>query len=74
VIFITHDVEEAVYLSDEICVMGTRPGRILEHIEVPLGRPRPRQVVGSAAFVALKQHCLNLLHATAEDASAPRAA
>jgi ABC-type nitrate/sulfonate/bicarbonate transport system ATPase subunit len=74
VIFITHDVEEAVYLSDEICVMGTRPGRIIERITVPLDRPRPRQVVSSAAFVALKQHCLDLLHATAGDAAESKAA
>ena len=69
----TIHVEEAVYLSDEICVMGTRPGRIIEHIEVPIERPRPRQVVTSAGFTALKQHCLDLLHTPAADA-APKAA
>ena len=35
VVFVTHDVEEAIYLSDEIHVMGTRPGRILETIPIP---------------------------------------
>jgi ABC-type nitrate/sulfonate/bicarbonate transport system ATPase subunit len=70
VIFITHDVEEAVYLSDEICVMGTRPGRIVEHITVPLDRPRPRQVVSTPEFVRLKQYCLDLLHVPATDVQA----
>ena len=36
VVFVTHDVEEAIYLSDEIHVMGTRPGRILDDAEVPV--------------------------------------
>ena len=42
VVFVTHDVEEAIYLSDEIHVMGTRPGRILETIPIALPRPRAR--------------------------------
>ena len=41
VIFVTHDVEEAVYLSDRIFVMGLNPGRIKECIGVPSVRPRP---------------------------------
>jgi NitT/TauT family transport system ATP-binding protein len=40
VIFVTHDVEEAVYLSDRIFVMGLHPGRIKECISVPFARPR----------------------------------
>ncbi len=42
VLFVTHDVEEAIYLSDEVHVMGTRPGRIIESIPVTLARPRVR--------------------------------
>jgi ABC-type nitrate/sulfonate/bicarbonate transport system ATPase subunit len=61
VVFVTHDVEEAVYLSDEIYVMASRPGRIIERIDVPLERPRPRSLVTEATFIALKQHCLELL-------------
>jgi NitT/TauT family transport system ATP-binding protein len=40
VIFVTHDVEEAVYLSDRVFVMGLNPGRIKECIPVPFSRPR----------------------------------
>ena len=40
VLFVTHDVEEAIYLSDEVHVMGTRPGRIIATIPIALPRPR----------------------------------
>jgi ABC-type nitrate/sulfonate/bicarbonate transport system ATPase subunit len=65
VVFVTHDVEEAIFLSDEIHVMGTRPGRILESIPIPLPRPRERSVTLSPEFVAIKERCLKLLTAAA---------
>jgi ABC-type nitrate/sulfonate/bicarbonate transport system ATPase subunit len=61
VVFVTHDVEEAIYLSDEVHVMTTRPGRIVESIIVPIARPRPRSVILTPEFVAIKEHCLGLL-------------
>jgi ABC-type nitrate/sulfonate/bicarbonate transport system ATPase subunit len=61
VVFITHDVEEAIYLSDEIHVMGTRPGRVLETIPIPLPRPRLRTSSLSPEFIAIKERCLQLL-------------
>jgi ABC-type nitrate/sulfonate/bicarbonate transport system ATPase subunit len=66
VIFVTHDVEEAIYLSDELHVMGTRPGRIIETIPVPLPRPRVRTTALAPEFIAIKDRCLKLLttHAT----------
>jgi len=65
VVFITHDVDEAIYLSDEIHVMGTRPGRILETIAIPLARPRARTSTLSPEFIAIKERCLKLLTADA---------
>ena len=65
VVFVTHDVEEAIFLSDEIHVMGTRPGRILESIPIPLPRARERSVTLSPEFVAIKERCLKLLTAAA---------
>jgi ABC-type nitrate/sulfonate/bicarbonate transport system ATPase subunit len=62
VLFVTHDVEEAIYLSDELHVMGTRPGRIIETIPIPLPRPRARSAALSPDFLAIKQHCFELLH------------
>src|ERR1700681_3959950 len=62
VVFVTHDVEEAIYLSDELHVMGTRPGRIVEQIAVALPRPRLRACTTSLEFMALKERCFDLLH------------
>ena len=61
VIFVTHDVEEAIYLSDEVHVMASRPGRIIETLDIALPRPRPRDIVTEPAFVAIKHRCLSLL-------------
>jgi ABC-type nitrate/sulfonate/bicarbonate transport system ATPase subunit len=64
VVFVTHDVDEAIYLSDEIHIMGTRPGRLLESIAIPLRRPRPRTTALTPEFIAIKERCLKLLTAT----------
>jgi ABC-type nitrate/sulfonate/bicarbonate transport system ATPase subunit len=63
VVFVTHDVDEAIYLSDEIHVMGTRPGRILETIPIGLSRPRMRTASLTPDFIAIKERCLKLLSA-----------
>src|ERR1700731_1264925 len=62
VLFVTHDVEEAIYLSDQVHVMGTRPGRIIASIPVPLARPRVRGSTLSPDFLVIKERCLELLH------------
>ena len=61
VLFVTHDVEEAIYLSDEVHVMGTRPGRIVATIPVALPRPRVRTSALTPDFIAIKERCLELL-------------
>jgi NitT/TauT family transport system ATP-binding protein len=66
VIFVTHDVDEAVYLSDDIVTMSARPGRIVERLTLELSRPRKRSIVTTAAFTAYKEHFLSLLHRPAE--------
>jgi ABC-type nitrate/sulfonate/bicarbonate transport system ATPase subunit len=63
VVFVTHDIEEAIYLSDEVHVMATRPGRVVETIPVTLPRPRDRSVTLSPDFIAIKERCLALLMA-----------
>jgi NitT/TauT family transport system ATP-binding protein len=45
VIFITHSMDEAVYLSDRVVVMTPRPGRVAEILDVPLSRPRVSEEV-----------------------------
>jgi ABC-type nitrate/sulfonate/bicarbonate transport system ATPase subunit len=69
VVFVTHDVDEAIYLSDEIHVMGTRPGRILETISVELPRPRARTSTLTPDFIAIKERCLDLLYVPALEAA-----
>jgi ABC-type nitrate/sulfonate/bicarbonate transport system ATPase subunit len=61
VVFVTHDIEEAIYLSDEVHVMATRPGRIVESIPVAIARPRQRSATLSGDFIAIKERCLELL-------------
>jgi NitT/TauT family transport system ATP-binding protein len=62
VLFVTHDVEEAIYLSDELHVMGTRPGRVIETISITLPRPRLRTSALTPEFLAIKERCLDLLN------------
>ncbi|HEV7405288.1 MAG TPA: ABC transporter ATP-binding protein [Chthoniobacteraceae bacterium] len=58
-IFVTHDIDEAIYMSDRIVIMSPRPGRIEQIIPVELERPRDRS---SAAFLGLRSRILELLH------------
>ncbi len=61
VLFVTHDVEEALWLSDRVYVMTRRPGSIRVDLPVDLPRPRTRAVRGTAEFAALKQRLLDAL-------------
>jgi len=54
VVFVTHDIEEAVFLSDRICVLSERPATVAEMIDIPLARPRPRDIVETPEFIALR--------------------
>ncbi len=59
VIFVTHDIDEAILLADTICVMSARPGRIQTRIKVPLARPRSIDTTTSAEFNALKREIMH---------------
>jgi NitT/TauT family transport system ATP-binding protein len=54
VLFVTHDIDEAILLSDRICVMSARPGRIIRTIPITLARPRSIASLTSPEFVAYK--------------------
>jgi ABC-type nitrate/sulfonate/bicarbonate transport system ATPase subunit len=62
VLFITHDVDEAVYLSDRVIVMAGPPGRVVADVEIPISRPRIHDdVVTSAVFADLKHQLLDVI-------------
>jgi NitT/TauT family transport system ATP-binding protein len=62
ILFVTHDLDEAAYLSDRILVMGTNPGRVSEFLENPVPRPHtPAQFV-TPEFLSLKARLEHLIH------------
>jgi NitT/TauT family transport system ATP-binding protein len=61
IIFVTHAIEEAILLADEIIVMTARPGRIKEVLRVDLPRPRSLEMVNSKAFGALFDRAFHLI-------------
>jgi len=62
ILFITHDLDEAAYLSDRILVMGANPGRVVEVIENPVPRPRSAEQFQSPEFLALKRRLEEHIH------------
>ena len=62
VVFITHDIDEALFLADRLLVMSPRPGRIIEELRLDFARPRHPDLVTTPDFMRLKRHCLALLH------------
>ncbi len=61
VVFVTHDIDEAVFLSDRIVVMSASPGRIIADIKVTLPRPREQSLLTSTVFMDYKRQCLDLI-------------
>ncbi|QEY62182.1 ABC transporter ATP-binding protein [Metapseudomonas lalkuanensis] len=62
VVFVTHDIDEAILLGDRVYVMGARPGRIKREMEVPMPRPRDMDMVMERQFIEMKREILGLLH------------
>jgi NitT/TauT family transport system ATP-binding protein len=62
VVLVTHDVDEALLLTDRVVVMSARPGRVVRTLETDLPRDRPRrEIVTSSEFTALKETALEAL-------------
>ena len=61
ILFVTHAIDEAILLGDEVVVMTARPGRIKEVIKITLPRPRSQQLVNTAEFGELYDHILQLI-------------
>src|ERR1700733_9017336 len=67
VVFITHDLDEAVFLADRILVLSAHPGELQELIEVPLERPRRAAQFNSEEFAAIKHRLEMLIHPPAQE-------
>ena len=62
VLFITHQIDEAIFLSDRVVVFSARPGRIKAIVEVPIDRPRDLKLKRTAAFHAIEDRIWGLIH------------
>ena len=62
IVFITHDLDEAIYLADRILVLKANPGEVQEVIEVPVPQPRDPSQFLSREFIATKRHLEKLVH------------
>jgi NitT/TauT family transport system ATP-binding protein len=68
VLFVTHDIDEAILLGDRVYVMGARPGRIKQILDVPIERPRTLDMVMERSFIEMKRKIFGLLHDELEEA------
>ncbi|RKD33749.1 ABC transporter ATP-binding protein [Thermohalobacter berrensis] len=62
ILFITHDIEEAIFLSDKIYILSDRPASIKEEIIINLPKPRDREITTSEEFNEIKRHILNIMN------------
>jgi NitT/TauT family transport system ATP-binding protein len=59
ILFITHDIEEAIYLSDRVYIMSPRPGKILDEVKIDISRPRKKEIILSTKFLEYKSRILD---------------
>jgi NitT/TauT family transport system ATP-binding protein len=64
IVFVTHDVEEAIYLGERVVVMAPRPGRIDSIVDVPFGAQRDQDLKLAPEFTALKRQILHRIRET----------
>jgi NitT/TauT family transport system ATP-binding protein len=71
VVFVTHSIDEAIFLADRVAIMGRGPGRVKEILDVDLPRPRDASIRHSPAFVALRERAWALLSRELGEVPAP---
>jgi ABC-type nitrate/sulfonate/bicarbonate transport system ATPase subunit len=67
-LFITHDIDEAILIADRLYIMGVQPGRIIEEMTVPLPRPRAREFLTDSVFSGIKRRVIELITAESRKA------
>lgn len=68
VVFVTHDVDEAVFLADRVLIMSAAPGRIIEDVRIDLPRPRSTDMASTPEYVKARQFCLDIIKAESRKA------
>ncbi len=68
VVFVTHDVDEAVFLADRVLIMSAAPGRIIEEVKIDLARPRSTDMASSKEYIEARQFCLDTIKAESRKA------
>ena len=63
VLFITHDIDEAIFLADRVLVMSASPGRIIADINIALDRPRSMEMATQTEFISAKKRCIEIIKA-----------
>ena len=63
VVFVTHDVDESVFLADKIVVMSASPGKVVAEFDNPLPRPRSQEMATRPDYIELKRQCLEVIRA-----------
>lgn len=61
VVFVTHDIDEAIFLGDRVVVMSANPGRIIKDLKIDIPRPRSSDILVNPIFSALKKDCFDLI-------------
>jgi NitT/TauT family transport system ATP-binding protein len=65
-LFVTHDLDEAIYLSDRVAVLAAKPGRVVQEIEIPFAHPRPElpELRGNLVFQKIGAHIWSLIRSS----------
>ena len=66
--FVTHDVDEAVFLADRVLIMSAAPGRIIEDVTIDLPRPRSTDLASTPEYIRARQFCLDTIKAESRKA------
>jgi NitT/TauT family transport system ATP-binding protein len=74
IVFVTHDIEEAILLGDRVCVMGGRPAGIVSDLRIDLGRPRSEDDLENPQFLTIKRDLRRMLTGRAANGQGPAAA
>jgi NitT/TauT family transport system ATP-binding protein len=68
IVYVTHNIHEAVYMADRVVVLSRRPGRVLAEVKIELERPRTERMMGEPAFLAAAERIWSLIRDQAADA------